>query len=52
MYVFHNTLAINSIMLRLIADVQTGRYKVIVTGVILCFFAWIISGMNFIITAY
>ena len=36
----------------LIADVWTGRYKIIVTGILLCFFCWIICGVNFIITAY
>ena len=36
----------------LIADVWTGRYKMIVTGIFLCLFAWIISGVGFIITAY
>ena len=36
----------------LIADVWTGRYKIIVTGILLCFFAWILSGVDFIITAY
>ena len=39
-------------LLGLIADVWTGRYKIIVTGIFLCFFAWIISGVNFIITVY
>ena len=39
-------------LLGLIADVWTGRYKIIVTGIYLCFFAWILSGVNFIITAY
>ena len=36
----------------LIADVWTGRYKMIVTGIFLCFFAWILSGVDFIIEAY
>ena len=40
------------VLVGLIADVWTGRYKIIVTGIFLCFFAWIISGVNFIITAY
>ena len=39
-------------LLGLIADVWTGRYKMIVTGILLCFFAWILSGIDFIITAY
>ena len=39
-------------LLGLIADVWTGRYKIIVTGILLCFFAWILSGMDFIIAAY
>ena len=39
-------------LLGLIADVWTGRYKIIVSGIILCFLAWIFSGVNFIITAY
>ena len=39
-------------LLGLIADVWTGRYKIIVTSIILCVFAWIISCVNFIITAY
>ena len=34
------------------ANVWTGRYKIIVTGIFLCFFAWIISGKSFIIIAY
>ena len=36
----------------LIADVWTGRYKMIVTGIFLCFFAWVLSGVGFIIRAY
>ena len=36
----------------LIADVWTGRYKIIVIGIFLCFFAWILSGVDFIIAAY
>ena len=36
----------------LIADVWTGRYKMIVTGIFLCFFAWVVFGVGFIITAY
>ena len=36
----------------LIADVWTGRYKMIVTGIFLCFFAWILSGVVFIIITY
>ena len=39
-------------ILGLIADVWIGRYKIIVTGIFLCFFAWILSGVNFIITVY
>ena len=39
-------------LLGLIADVWTGRYKIIVTGIFLCFFAWILSGVNFIIITY
>ena len=39
-------------LLGLIADVWTGRYKMIVTGILLCFFVWILSGMEFIIAAY
>ena len=39
-------------LLGLIADVWTGRYKIIVTGIFSCFFAWIISGVGFIIAAY
>ena len=40
------------ILVGLIADVWTGRYKMIVTGIFLCFFAWILSGVGFIITTY
>ena len=40
------------ILVGLIADVWTGRYKIIITGIFLCFLAWIISGVNYIITAY
>ena len=36
----------------LIADVWTGRYKMILTGIFLCFFAWIFSGVGFIIITY
>ena len=39
-------------LLGLIADVWTGRYKIIVTGIFLCFFAWILFGVGFIIAAY
>ena len=39
-------------LLGLIADVWTGRYKIIVTGIFLCFFAWILFGLNFIIRVY
>ena len=39
-------------LLGLIADVWTGRYKIIVTGIFLCFFAWILSGVGFIIITY
>ena len=39
-------------LLGLIADVWTGRYKIIVTGIFFCFFAWILSGVNFIIRVY
>ena len=36
----------------LIADVWTGRYKIIITGIYLCFFAWTLSGVGFIIITY
>ena len=39
-------------LLGLVADVWTGRYKIIITGIFLCFFAWIIFGVGFIIAAY
>ena len=39
-------------LLGLIADVWTGRYKIIVTGIYLCFFAWILSGVGVIIITY
>ena len=39
-------------LLGLIADVWTGRYKIIVTGIFLCFFAWILSGVDIIILAF
>ena len=39
-------------LLGLVADVWTGRYKIIVTGIFLCFFAWILFGLGFIIAAY
>ena len=39
-------------LLGLIADMWTGRYKIIVSGIFLCFFAWILSGVDFIIAAY
>ena len=39
-------------LLGLIADMWTGRYKIIVTSIYLCFFAWILSGVDFIIAAY
>ena len=36
----------------LLADVCIGRYKAILTGMILCFTSWIISGFGFIIQSY
>ena len=45
-------LFITFLLLGLIADVWTGRYKIIVTGIFLCFFAWILSGVVFIIAGY
>ena len=39
-------------LLGLIADVWTGRYKIIFTGIFLCLFAWILSGVDFNIAAY
>ena len=39
-------------LLGLIADVWTGRYKIIVTGIFFSFFAWILSGVGFITAAY
>ena len=39
-------------LLGVITDVWTGRYKMIVTGIYFCFFAWILFGLNFIITTY
>ena len=39
-------------LLGLIGDVWTGHYKIIVTSIYLCFFAWILSGVGFIIITY
>ena len=39
-------------LLGLIVDTWTGRCKIIVTGIFLCFFVWIISGVDFIIASY
>ena len=39
-------------LLGLIADVWTGHYKITVTGIFLCFFAWILSGVVLIIATY
>ena len=39
-------------LLGLIADTWTGRYKIIVTGIFLCFSVWIVSGVGVIINTY
>ena len=39
----------SSFFLGLIADMWTGRYKIIVTGIVLSLFAWILSGLVYIL---
>ena len=39
-------------LLGLIADVWTGRYKILIAGIFLSFFAWILSGVVFIIAVH
>ena len=39
-------------LLGLIADVWIGRYKILITGIFLSFFAWILSGVGFVIITY
>ena len=39
-------------LLGLLADVWIGRYKAILIGIVLCFIAWIIIGIGFIVDSY